>query len=46
MRVSAIQTPRLTDSNYDSAGSAEMESFIKGMITQMRTDYIETSDDD
>ena len=46
MRVNAIQTPRLTDSAYDSGGSAEMESFIRGMVTQLRTDYIETSEDD
>ena len=46
MRVSAIQTPRLTESAYDSGGSAEMESFIRGMVTQMRTDYIETSEDE
>jgi len=23
-----------------------MESFLRGMVTQMRTDYIETSDDE
>lgn len=41
-----MQTPRISDSQYDSNQGSDMNVFLKDMITQMRTDYIESSEDE
>ena len=43
-KYSGMETPRISD--YDSNKGSEMKSFLKDMVTQMRTEYIETSDDE
>lgn len=40
--MSAIQTPRLSESAYDSGGSGEMESFLRGMVVNMRADLVKS----